>query len=559
MSPLDPGELKNLVYDARWTAVTKIDLDPAAIGTWDDSLARDQRLLVPIDVQALFVAPDGVEPMVRLPSALSDPGGQGAGFPEPFTAGTARPPGVHLHWAPPDALLRGELGATTDNNRLALPALPDRWVVLRLVTPAGATTVSVAGWVLEADRAVRAALADWPAAGATATPSGAPLAPAALTGAAGGAPTWAATYDSVENRFALHDPLDDIALVAPNGVIGNSATYVVAGWWSDVTLDPLDAAHDGGSLDALLHSLGWSAVTPWVDTPAYQRASDEVSRLRSAANLTSASRFATAAGVEPPAAPPIVDQPVTALTTQVRSQLTEQAAATFVTTPWWPHATLLHGSVYGVPVGVLDPSLVVDQRPGADQVRVALGSHDDDVLGALVSSAFPAADDEARGAHGGPARRLHRPAAAPARLARRRRGRGGTRTRRGLRLGARRCQRRRPLRRRRQQRPAHDRPGGPFGGDGGGRERSAGRELVRPGPGRGAPVDAVPRQAGPHHDEPGRRRRERVVGGRGALDRHGAADRRAAGAPLPLPARPHDGRARRGPEPAPRQRRPHIA
>ena len=134
------------------------------------------------------------------------------------------------------------------------------------------------GWVLEADRAVQVELADWPAGSAAATPAGATVAPDELTGAAGGVPTWAVTYDSVENRFALHDPLDDLAQVAPNGVAGDAATYVVAGWWSDASLDPLDAANDANSLDELLHSLGWSAVTPWVDTPAYQRVQDDVAQ-----------------------------------------------------------------------------------------------------------------------------------------------------------------------------------------------------------------------------------------------------------------------------------------
>jgi len=90
--------------------------------------------------------------MVRLPSALNDPGGQGPGFPPPFDAGTPREPGVHLHWAMPDALLRGHLSEGTDRNRLALPALPDRWTVLRLLAVPDAETVSVRGWVLEADR-----------------------------------------------------------------------------------------------------------------------------------------------------------------------------------------------------------------------------------------------------------------------------------------------------------------------------------------------------------------------------------------------------------------------
>ena len=59
MSAVDPGEL---VFNARWAAVTKLDVDAATVATWDRGLPRDSRLLVPIDVQALFVPEGGDEP-----------------------------------------------------------------------------------------------------------------------------------------------------------------------------------------------------------------------------------------------------------------------------------------------------------------------------------------------------------------------------------------------------------------------------------------------------------------------------------------------------------------
>ena len=84
------------------------------------------------------------------------------------------------------------------------------------------------------------------------------------------------------------------------------------------------------------------------------------------------------------------------MTSQIRSTLADKATAAFAATPWWPHATLLHGSVYGVPLRALDPVLAVDNRPSADGVRVALGSHDDDVIGALAVGGFATSTDEAR-------------------------------------------------------------------------------------------------------------------------------------------------------------------
>jgi len=395
MSNLEPRPLSELIFEPRWTAVSKLGLDAQMIGTWDTDLVRDLRLLVPIDVQALVVGAGADEPMVRLPSAVSDIGGQGPAFPDPFAAGTKRPAGVHLHWAVPDALLRGELGASSGPNRLALPALPDRWVVLRLLTPKGADRAAVRGWVLEADAAVRVEMADWPAGSATTVAAGATIAAENLNGTAGGSATWASTYDSVENRFALHDPLDDLAALAPEGVDGDSATYVVAGWWSDPDRDPLDAATNKGSLDALLNSLKWSAVAPWVDAPADQRSRDAVGRLRSSVELTSDRPFRRA-GTDPPATSHIASKSLAPLAGLVASGLVKGAASAFTTKPWWPHASLLHGSVYGVPLPGADLAAAVDNRPPPEAVAVALGSHDDDVIGALTSGGFGATTGEER-------------------------------------------------------------------------------------------------------------------------------------------------------------------
>ena len=129
-------------------------VDVNTIGTWDAGLLRESRVLVPIDLQALYVPTGSAEPMVRTPLAISAPDGQDPPAPTPILdPGTPRPAGVHLHWAPPDALLRGSLADNGSSNKLKLPALPDRWVVLRILVPKGAQAPHVRGWVLEADNA----------------------------------------------------------------------------------------------------------------------------------------------------------------------------------------------------------------------------------------------------------------------------------------------------------------------------------------------------------------------------------------------------------------------
>src|SRR6185369_12529045 len=102
-----------------------------------------------------YVPNGSSEPMVRLPLLVAGEAGQAVtdaedGMPEPFDPGTPRAPGVHLHWAMPDALLRGALTdvAAGAANRLGLPALPDRWVVLRIALPKGGALPIISGWVI---------------------------------------------------------------------------------------------------------------------------------------------------------------------------------------------------------------------------------------------------------------------------------------------------------------------------------------------------------------------------------------------------------------------------
>ena len=121
----------------RWAALVRADIDVAGLRTWDPGLLRQSRVLVPVDVQALYVPVGDVEPYVRLPFVLTAPDGQPAEpMPAPFAAGAPRPPGVHLHWAMPGrAAARHPGDRRGEPNRLDLPPLPDRWVVLRLLAP----------------------------------------------------------------------------------------------------------------------------------------------------------------------------------------------------------------------------------------------------------------------------------------------------------------------------------------------------------------------------------------------------------------------------------------
>ena len=108
------------------------------------------------------------------------------GDPAPFAAaGDVRPAGVHLHWALPDALLRG---AGAGQQEVGCRALPDRWVVVRTLLPVGPRTVhaSAGCWTRPPGRSRRCRRTPGPPGPGDAPPDGgAPLEP--LDGAARGA------------------------------------------------------------------------------------------------------------------------------------------------------------------------------------------------------------------------------------------------------------------------------------------------------------------------------------------------------------------------------------
>lgn len=404
---MDAAQVREVLRSKRFLAADRAALDVAEIATWDKYLLREHRLLVPVDVQALYVAPGSKEKMVRLPMLVAHVDGKPIadiedGLPDPFTEGTARPAGVHLHWAMPDALLRGRFASAADGsaNRLALPPLPDRWVVLRIVLPRGAAAPVLSGWVLEADRAVAVPLAQWSEGGAasTAAPNaGEALTREQLTGTVGGALVWSGVYDAVLNRFAFHDPLADLATIAPQGVDEDCASYLIAGWWSDPALDPLDKARDNGSLHEMLETLRWRLLYEWGDE-SWARAQEKAQAdLRKALGLTEGERGSTprpvkaktARAARAAAAGASVFVPVdkTVVTRQehlvAASAFAADAAQRYTAPAWQLRSSLLHGAIHGVPV---KGAAGIDRRPAAEAVSIAFGLHDDDLIAAFAAA-----------------------------------------------------------------------------------------------------------------------------------------------------------------------------
>ena len=225
---LMPGRPRADRDGRRWTAATEARPRPRRdryVGPAPSTATL--RLLVPIDVQALVVAGHGPRRWCSCRRAQRPQTGKAQGS-RPRSTPAAPRPGVHLHWAMPDALLRGSLGSRAARHR-SRPAAAARPVGRAAAPrPARRPPPAVTGWVIEADTArvtPLGRLAGRRRDGSAARRDG----PARrLNGTAGGSIDVVGDLRRRRRRFALHDPLDDLAELAPRGR-GRPATYVVAG------------------------------------------------------------------------------------------------------------------------------------------------------------------------------------------------------------------------------------------------------------------------------------------------------------------------------------------
>ena len=75
----DAAQVREVLRSKRFLAADRAALDVREIGTWDRYLLREHRLLVPVDVQALYVPAGSTEKMVRLPMLVAGPNGESRG------------------------------------------------------------------------------------------------------------------------------------------------------------------------------------------------------------------------------------------------------------------------------------------------------------------------------------------------------------------------------------------------------------------------------------------------------------------------------------------------
>src|SRR5712692_4909710 len=331
------------------------------MSTVDPSLGRIPRVLVPIQLDGLVLPEDRAG---FADCRMADPnpaGGRQDLLAPPFSdLATARPRGVHLHWALPDALTRSRPTTPPAADGTApladLPPVPDRWLVVRLALGTTPDHRRLRAWVIEAGgpQPVVRALADWQEPGARAAPG------RELTALGPGEVAWSAYYDNVVGWLGFHDTLDDGA-VGPLG-------YLVCGWYADPALDPLadPAITSLSAFYAKLSGLGWSLPGGELEQDVLAMPFDAGSPVQT-----------LAVPVARPGEPPLVTDG-----------------------SWWPRGLMVHGSVVGLgwPTpgwpGAEAGLLGADQGgpPDPAETQVAFGATPTDALAALMVGFLAAAE-----------------------------------------------------------------------------------------------------------------------------------------------------------------------
>jgi hypothetical protein len=365
------------VFAKRWAWMVGADTDIGTLVT-SHPLASNRRILVPVDVQAYVAHANIEEELVPVTG--------GPGDPAPFTAGAKPEPGIHLHWAMPDALLRGKESST--GGKLEMKELPDRWVVIRSLFPIGLERPLLRGWIIDSKKGSVTPLHTF--SGTTVDNDDLPNFDR-LDGIVGGSPLWTASYTASSGRFAFHDRLEDLnALrkVATKGFDQDAATYVIAGWCSDISKDPLKASGKAEMIEQL-RELGWhldaeddeSSSSP--DTP-------EMRRMMDSRELIHTKEF-----------------PVTRIVTKGRTETfiyadvspklsipVESPSRVVIAQSPPRFLTLLHGMVTGVPVD--RPPAGLDERPLPQDLSVAIGFDPDDLVTALGASTLGSSPSQRR-------------------------------------------------------------------------------------------------------------------------------------------------------------------
>lgn len=325
--------------------------------TWYPALARTTRVLVPIELDVLMVRNANQSwalTAMQAPPAPTQP-------PTPVSADTLMPPlfanlaqpraiGAYLQWYLPGWFTSG----TTDgpNNTPIFPPIPDRWLVLRIAGGQSALRRAVTGWVLEAGGPTTSEVdvGSWTESGV------APDVENPLTALGHGDLAWAGYFDNVNGRLGFQDN--------SLGKVTGPIAYLVCGWFSDPSLDPLcnPAITSQSDFNATMTQLGWVLESDDIEEASI--------------------RSAKYAAVTAQAGLPTVTNPSLVAT------IGKSGVYPFAKDqPWWPQGCLLHGAVVGIDWPGNADTVEAGGPPAATAVTVALGNTMAETMAALVSTA----------------------------------------------------------------------------------------------------------------------------------------------------------------------------
>ena len=352
-------------------------ITPRTAATWYPPLVRTPRVLVPVELDVLVVRQPGAawaDCAMRTPPRSTD---CGATPPDTHTADLLPPPfqdlpqprprGAYLQWYLPSALTSATVDPSTGT--ACFPAIPDRWLVLRLTNATTQHRRAVRGWVLEAGGGQPAAydLDTWT------EPGQPPDVCNPLTALGHGDLSWSGYFDNVINRLAFADnTLDSDGI---NGLI----SYLVCGWYADPALDPL-GSQDIQSLtdfNAQMSQLGWQLDSFDLTeiTDRYQATTRVSSSLglqtRTPDGIVAAQGlYSTPASDLGPGPPYVTDG------------------------SWWPQASLFHGAAVGI--GWPGAGKLVTETGGPPDpatITIAVGNTMAETIGALVARANGTPDE----------------------------------------------------------------------------------------------------------------------------------------------------------------------
>lgn len=367
-------------------------LTPGVIASWNPKLPRTPRVLVPIQLDALVVRKEGGS-WAKVAMEVPETGSTRLAYEllaEPFAEREPRKPGVYLHWALPDALTRGT--GTAASGDVAFPAVPDRWLVIRLSSSKGSARRAVSGWVIEAgdETPTVVPLDDWAESvdpESTTVPGQEPL-----TALGHGDAAWSAYFDNVEGRLGFYDDLSQLGGLGKPGDVRGPLAYLVCGWHSRMVDDPIgENLTSPTRFESQLDALGWEVNPADIET-AFVYAQN---RVKAAVTLGLAARESRFAVQADPAGKKVVADGVFG---EARTQLTDQHIPALG--KWlaqavsWPQFALYHGAVVGLgwpeegipiaPKGLLGGA--VGGPPDASTVTVTIGNTLTEALAARLAA-----------------------------------------------------------------------------------------------------------------------------------------------------------------------------